>query len=50
MAFEQLAGVALPFKQTLRFRWVSWRAKSFARHSSQSQNVASAHRVELHLQ
>ena len=30
MAFQQLAGVALPYEQRLHFRCVSWRAKSFA--------------------
>ena len=30
MAFQQLAGVALPCEQRLHFRCVSWRAKSFA--------------------
>ena len=30
MAFQQLAGVALPYEQMLHFRCVSWRAKSFA--------------------
>ena len=30
MAFQQLAGVALPCEQSLHFRCVSWRPKSFA--------------------
>ena len=35
MAFQQLAGVALPCEQRLHFRCVSWRAKSFARQVTQ---------------
>ena len=49
MAFQQLAGVALRCEQRLHFRCVSWRAK-VSHDSSNSKNVASARRVELHLQ
>ena len=35
MAFQQLAGVALPCEQRLHFRCVSWRTKSFARQLTQ---------------
>ena len=50
MAFQQLAGVALPCEQRLHFRCVSWRAKSFRTTAHTGENVASARRVELHLQ
>ena len=45
MAFQQLAGVALPnCEQRLHFRCVSWRAKSFAR------QLTLLEGYELHLQ
>ena len=50
MAFQQLAGVAFTLRAEATFSLCELACEKFSHDSSHSENVASARRVELHLQ